>query len=110
MAARDRATRKGQCMEKKEGSGLTLRVYVGPTVPGLMHLAPISAKSVPERIQAMIAECPEIGRLIVPYGLMADAKRACGQPGSTYYRDWQAVSDWATRGPGDGATRRPEPK
>lgn len=69
-------------------------IYCGPAVPrgGLSAFA-VFAGALPANVRKLAGECPELGRLIVPVGDLAETRRRVGEPGTEERRLHEAVKN-----------------
>lgn len=67
-------------------------IYCGPSVPkGKIISGSLYRGGLPKNIEAMIGKIPEIGKLIVPVGKLAETQRKIAVAGTEENRLYQAV-------------------
>lgn len=71
---------------------MTQVIYCGPTLPGgrLLGYA-VFIGSLPATVESVIAECPEVSRLIVPVEKLGDVRRRCEISGTEENRLYKEI-------------------
>ena len=67
-------------------------IYCGPAVPrGGLNAFAVFIGRLPENVQKLIDQCPEIGALIVPIEDLGSVRRRCEVAGTEEHRLYKAV-------------------
>lgn len=61
---------------------MTQKVYIGPTIPGVVNNGTIFKDKLPEHVEKKAAENKNIARLIIPVGEVLEAKKRLNIEGS----------------------------
>lgn len=58
------------------------RMYIGPSIPGIVKHGTVFSGDLPEELAAKAAEMHCINHLVIPIDGITDAKKALSEPGS----------------------------
>lgn len=61
---------------------MTQKVYIGPTIPGVVNNGTIFRDKLPEHVEKKAAENKDIARLIIPVGEVLETKKRLNIEGS----------------------------
>lgn len=58
------------------------RMYIGPTIPGIVKANTIYVGELPDKLDKLIEELPIVNNLVVPIDALTKAKKALSELGS----------------------------
>ena len=58
------------------------RMYIGPTIPGVVKNSTVFIGDLPKAITGLAEEVPSINNLVIPIDRITEAKKALSQQGS----------------------------
>lgn len=74
-------------------------IYCGPNLGGRGLLQyTIYQQQLPEHLQPLYSDCPEIKELFIPVQELAKVQAEIKQPGTIFYRRYQAVLAFSRKG------------
>ena len=70
---------------------MTQKIYIGPTIPGVVTYGTIFNDKLPEHIEKKEEENKNIARLIIPIGDVLEAKKRLNIEGSVEYAAYKNI-------------------
>lgn len=71
---------------------MTQKIYIGPTIPGVVTNGTIFKDKLPEHVEEKAAENKNIARLIIPVSDVLEAKKMLNVEGSVEYTAYKNIA------------------
>ncbi len=70
------------------------RMYIGPSIPGIVKNGTVFIGDLPEELVKKAAEMKSINNLVIPIDRITDATKALSEPGSVENVSFSRVEDY----------------